>query len=86
VNFSAEFTEHYRSSDLSLPPIPFAVTVAGGSILAGVGGVLLYLGLFLPSGVYAPYDEPSDNEEPQDDTAPSASSPPSGPPSRPGGS
>lgn len=84
VNFTAEFTERYRSSDLSLPLVAFAVTVAGGSILAGVGGVLLYLGLFLPSGVYAPYDEPSDAEEPRDDSTAPTSSPPSGPPSGPG--
>lgn len=51
-NFVANFTEKYRSEALSLPLMAFAVTMAGGSVLAGIGGVLLYLGLFLPAGVY----------------------------------
>ena len=54
VNFSATFTEEYRAGQRTLPPLPFAVTMVGGSLLAGVGAVALYLGLFLPAEVYAP--------------------------------
>lgn len=70
VNFSAEFDEHYRTSELALTPIPFAVTLLGGSLLTGMGGVALYLGLFLPSGVYGPLGEQS----------PAPDDPPEGPP------
>jgi hypothetical protein len=84
VNFSAFFAEHYRTSQLSLPIVPFAITLAGGAILVGVGGVLLYLGLFLPSGVYASYDEPDDAREPPESPSEPATSPPSGPPTGPG--
>jgi hypothetical protein len=76
TNFSATFTEQYRVSERSLPMIPFIVTMAGGSLLAGVGAVALYLGLFLPSGVYGPFDAPPKDElgpiDPQDPPEPSA--------------
>jgi len=51
-NFTATFVEQYRLGGLPLPMVPFAVTMVGGGLLAGVGAVALYLGLFLPSGVY----------------------------------
>lgn len=55
-NFTATFAEQYRTSSLPLPMVPFAITMAGGALLAGVGAVGVYLGLFLPSGVYDPPD------------------------------
>lgn len=58
VDFSGTFTEQYRTGPLTLPMLPFLLTMAGGSLLAGVGAVALYLGLFLPSGVFAPFDRP----------------------------
>lgn len=51
-NFTATFVEQYVLGGLPLPMIPFAVTMLGGGLLAGVGAVALYLGVFLPSGVY----------------------------------
>lgn len=66
VNFSATFQEQFRAGPLSLPWVPFVVTLVGASLLAGIGAVALYLGLFLPSGVYAPYapfDTPAEGDD-----------------------
>jgi len=52
VNFTAAFTEQYHAGPQTLPFVPFAITMVGGSLLTGIGAVVLYLGLFLPSGVY----------------------------------
>jgi hypothetical protein len=49
---SATLSESYAMGPLPLPMWPLAWAIAGGSLLLGVGGVALYLGLFLPSGVY----------------------------------
>ncbi len=54
INFSATFLEQYRAGTQTLPTVPLALTIVGGGLLAGVGAVALYLGLFLPSGVYDP--------------------------------
>lgn len=77
LNFSATFTEQYHSGELTLPAIPFAITMVGGSLLTGIGAVVLYLGLFLPAGVYGPFDAvpPDEEERPPAGTAP----PPKGP-------
>lgn len=64
LNFTATFTEQYHAGKLTLPPIPFAITMVGGSLLAGIGAVALYLGLFLPTGVYGPFDAPPPDEGP----------------------
>lgn len=62
LNFSATFTETYRVGTLSLPLMAFAMAMAGGSVLVGIGGVVLYLGLFLPAGVYQSIDPPPPEE------------------------
>ncbi len=53
INFSAAFAEDYQPNSLTLLPIPLAVVIAGGSLLIGTGAVVLYLGLFLPTGIYS---------------------------------
>lgn len=60
VNFSASFLEKYQPAPLALPLLPLGIVLTGGSLLAGTGAVVLYLGLFLPSGVYSPLDSVSD--------------------------
>lgn len=53
VNFSASFAESYPVLSHLLPTVPFVWTMVGGSVLLGIGGMAVYLGLFLPSGVYS---------------------------------
>lgn len=62
ANFSGVLSESYRASDLALPLVPFALVLAAGATLTGIGGVILYLGLFLPAGVYGPLDAPPEGE------------------------
>lgn len=57
LNFSAVLTERYPAGEFALPLPAFAVAMTGGGVLAGIGGVALYLGLFLPSGVYGGDDD-----------------------------
>ncbi len=52
VNFTAVFEEQYRSGPLTMPFWPLVIAMAGGSLLAGIGAVAVYLGIFLPSGTY----------------------------------
>ena len=54
VNFTATLVEQYRLQMQPLPSVPLLVTILGGGLLAGVGAVAVYLGLFLPAGVYGP--------------------------------
>jgi hypothetical protein len=64
VNFSGEFIESVRSSTHPLPMVPFAIVLSGGSILIGIGGLSIYLGLFLPAGTYRPRGStPTDDPE-----------------------
>jgi hypothetical protein len=62
VDFSAEFGETYRTLGPALPLAPFALAVAGGGVLLGIGGLATYLGLFLPSNALAPSGHPGDPE------------------------
>jgi hypothetical protein len=79
VNFTASLNERYRIGTLTLPLVPFLLTMVGASMLAGMGAVALYLGLFLPSGVFSPLEgEPT---PPDDEVGP----PPGAPPVRPPG-
>ncbi len=73
ANFSATFTEHYQILSRVALSVPFLLTMSAGGLLAGVGAVALYLGLFLPSGVYG--DELDDEFGPDDE----AGTPPAGP-------
>jgi hypothetical protein len=61
ANFSAELGETYRTLGPALPPAPFALAVAGGGVLLGIGGLATYLGLFLPSNALGP-GRPGDPE------------------------
>lgn len=68
VNCMASFSEQYKAGALSLPVVPFFLVLAAGSVLAGIGAVGTYLGLFLPSGTYAdlaarPKAAPGEEEE-----------------------
>lgn len=53
VNFSGELVESYAGPSHRLPMVPLLLILGGGSLLAGIGGLAIYLGLFLPSGVYS---------------------------------
>lgn len=85
-NVSATFVEQYHLSNLPLPLIPFAIVLVGGGLLAGVGAVGLYLGLFLPSGVYDAPAEGSDDTDldpiPRDASEGVEGGPPTGTPDR----
>lgn len=64
VNFSGELVESYSNAPHHLPMIPLVLIVGGGALLVGIGGLAIYLGLFLPSGIYqtpAPDDEGEDS-------------------------
>ena len=69
VNITASFAESYPTSTHRLPLVPFLWTMAGGSLLLGVGGMAVYLGVFLPAGVYStPAAVPRDpNADPDPD-------------------
>ncbi len=64
VNFTAVFQETYRTSFLALAPLPFALTVAAGGVLIGIGGLATYLGLFLSGN---PYRQPPPDLPPWDE-------------------
>jgi len=53
VNITASFVESYPTAIHRLPLVPFLWTMAGGSLLLGVGGMAVYLGAFLPAGIYS---------------------------------
>jgi hypothetical protein len=53
ANFSASLVESYPTLTHVLPIVPLLWTMGGGSLLVGVGGMAVYLGIFLPSGVYS---------------------------------
>jgi hypothetical protein len=56
VNFSAQFNESYRTTGPALPTLLYGLAVAGGGVLIGIGGLVTYLGLFLPTNPLAPAD------------------------------
>lgn len=53
VNFTGSFVESAMEPPTRLPTFVLAWLVVGGSLLAGIGGIGVYLGLFLPTDVYA---------------------------------
>jgi hypothetical protein len=59
VNVSAVFTEQWESTGPSVPTWIFVSTLAGGIACISIGGVAIFLGLFLRSGVY-------DRDEPEE--------------------
>lgn len=57
LNFTGQFHEEAVDPPLHLPTLLLAWLVIGGSLLAGIGGIAVYLGLFLPTDVYGGNDE-----------------------------
>ena len=82
LNFTTEFEEDISNSGALLPTLPMAVSVAGGALLVGMGGIAIYLGLFLPSGVYDP-DDGEPGAEFEDAASEVSEEPPHGHSSRP---
>ena len=70
VNFTASFSELYPGGQRSLPMLPFVITMGAGSLLVGMGGVVLYLGLFLPPGTFGPVADPELGPYDDDDLGP----------------
>jgi hypothetical protein len=65
VNFTGEFVESYPAPNHRLPMVPFALVLGGGTMLIGMGGLAMYLGVFLPSGVYRSEPTGSDDADPE---------------------
>lgn len=64
LNFTGSFAESAVMPPTRLPTLFLAWLVVGGSLLAGIGGIGVYLGLFLPTDVYARgdgIDDPDDD-------------------------
>jgi len=73
VSFSGQFVESVSEPSHHLPMVPFAFVLSGGSILIGLGGLSIYLGLFLPSGTFGPrVSGPSDESDSEGEPAESA--------------
>ncbi len=65
--FSAAFQESYTTSSLSNPTWNLFLPLIGAVVLIAIGGVAVFLGLFLPKGVYStrrgpPIHDESDEE------------------------
>ncbi|MFY9717256.1 MAG: hypothetical protein WAK40_04910 [Thermoplasmata archaeon] len=78
INFTGEFVESVPTPGHHLPMIPFAIVLSGGSILMGIGGLSIYLGLFLPSGTYGPRG-PHSTEDTEAASEPPDGEPPASP-------
>lgn len=77
ANFTASFIESYPTSTHLLPEVPYVWTMIAGGLLVGIGGIAVYLGLFLPSGVYGdPDTEPSETDSWSEPTNPDYRFPP----------
>lgn len=73
VTFSGALVETYTTSALSDPTWGLFVPLIGAVVLIAIGGVGIFLGLFLPEGIYTPprtppsgYDD-LDEEEVEDE-------------------
>jgi hypothetical protein len=69
--FSAAFTESYSTSALANPTWNLFLPLIGAVVLCAIGGVAIFLGLFLPTGVYSgenppPLDPEDDDLDPVD--------------------
>jgi hypothetical protein len=75
VTFSGSLVETYTTSALTNPTWALFLPLIGGVVLVAIGGVGIFLGLFLPRGTFSqlrrsgPYDEvdPDDPEDPEDE-------------------
>jgi hypothetical protein len=67
TSFSAIFVESYSTSALANPTWNLFLPLIGAIVLCAIGGVAIFLGLFLPTGVYGrdnpPPLDPEDDEE-----------------------
>ncbi len=53
IQFSGTFSEEYTTSDSGLTLTQLSLILAGAIVLLGIGGVAIFLGLFLRGGVYS---------------------------------
>jgi hypothetical protein len=66
LSFSGQFQELYHSSLVPLGVLGLGLTLTGGALLLGIGGVSIYLGLFLPGGTYGGVDPAmGDGDDPE---------------------
>jgi len=85
VTFSGSLVETYTTSALTNPTWALFLPLVGGVVLVAIGGVGIFLGLFLPEGTYSrirpparpeeidgdnPEDEADDLEPPMEDDSP----------------
>jgi len=92
VTFSGSLVETYTTSALDNPTWALFLPLIGGVVLVAIGGVGIFLGLFLPEGTYGrgrspvAYEDLDDADEPSeaaDDLDPPGDNEP--PPPEPGG-
>ena len=85
VSFSGSLVETYTTSALSDPTWGLFVPLVGAVVLIAIGGVGIFLGLFLPEGTYATtrapprYDDLEDDDEDEFEADRDVDEPPSGP-------
>ncbi|MGA8542508.1 MAG: hypothetical protein WB947_03060 [Thermoplasmata archaeon] len=65
TSFSATFLETYTTSSLANPTWNLFLPLIGAIVLIAIGGVAVFLGLFLPKGVYSGRNPPP--LDPEDD-------------------
>ena len=65
TSFSATFDETYTTSALTNPTWNLFLPLIGAIVLCAIGGVAIFLGLFLPTGVYSGKNPPP--LDPEDD-------------------
>jgi len=65
TSFSATFVETYTTSALANPTWNLFLPLIGAVVLCAIGGVAIFLGLFLPTGVYTGENPPP--LDPEDD-------------------
>lgn len=87
VTFAGTLIETYTTSALSEPTWGLFVPLVGAIVLIAIGGVGIFLGLFLPEGTYAGarvppprYDDLDDEDDDEEfETEPEIDEPPAGP-------
>ena len=67
TSFSATFIETYTTSALTNPTWNLFLPLIGAVVLIAIGGVAIFLGLFLPQGVYSTRNPPPLDPEDDDD-------------------
>ncbi len=67
VTFSASLVETYTTSALTNPTWGLFLPLVGAVVLIAIGGVGVFLGLFLPQGVYTRADDGTTYDLPDED-------------------